>query len=176
MVKGLISAQDAVKEYSERTDKTVHFARMKLVGDQKEYEITEETFNNIKKARSSGFTGLISIKELDMVLPMSQIARIQADERIESDYKDFSRLPTRSIELNIDFTPKQRPASLSVPENGSYYLAVVHYVTKNNDFEYILDKDKIKKLTLVEVIDGEEFCSEIYEYGRKVYPNYSEDY
>ena len=157
-----------------RVETTTKCGYIRIKGEKEDRQISWELYQKLINLPAT-YDGVVMLSELNLSVPYSQIAKIEAGESKTVEYKDFTRLPTKNVRLYTDLKPIPAKESITLDGISKFYMATVHYVEKNeNQIELLLDKDKIKHLVLVELINGEEFVCESYEYGRQIYPVPSE--
>lgn len=161
--------ETTVEEYSQKIVTTTRFGIIKLMGDKKEYEIKWDTYQKIKKLPPS-FSGMVEIEELGLMVPVSQITLITSGERLETQFKDFVGLPVERVELDTDLNIIHGLKREIEGKYSVYYTAMCHYNTKDGEKEYILEKDKIKELSLLKKDDDGYgfYISGVWRYGKKV--------
>ena len=158
-----------VVEYPQKTVITTKYGLIRLVGEKEKREIKWSTYQKIMQLPQN-FNGRVEIKELDLVVPLSQIALMTTGERSETQYKAFVGLPTERIALDPDFNIIRASKRELEAKYDKFYYAICHYNEKDEK-EYILDYEKIKELVLVaKNEDGIFTVREIVRYGELIFP------
>lgn len=160
--------EQSVQEFNDKIVTTTRYGIVKLMGDKEQHEIKWATYQKLKNL-PAGFTGMVELKELDIIVPLSQIIMLTSGERSETQFKTFVSLPSERIELDIDFNVIHGSKRQLEGNYGTYYTAVCHYDETDGKKHYLLDADKIKELVLMKKDGDYGFCvSGVWRYGQKV--------
>lgn len=147
---------------------TIKYGLIKLIGEKQERRVSLKTILDIDSARKAGFTGNIDIPEINMNVPISQIAMMRSETENVRTENSITSLPTANVILTLDFEISNKVRPKLLREQTPYYEAVVHYLERDGERQYYLELDKIKRLLKVEFDeDGYDYISQIYEYGVK---------
>ena len=144
---------------------TVKYGLIKLMGDKTEHRVSFKTLLAITEADKNE-AETIMIKELGMVVKLSQIVMMRSETETARIINNFTNLPTTNLYLTLDFKILDKIRTYFDRNKVAHYLATAHYTEIDGERQYILEKDKIQKLLKVEYdADGHDYISEEYEYG-----------
>ena len=82
--------------------------------------------------------------------------------------ENFRHLPTTTLTLDKDFRILSGTKRQIEKNYEEYYLAVCHFVLRDDERQYYLQKDKIQRLVLLKKDDEEgypHYAAKIWHYG-----------
>lgn len=144
---------------------TIKYGIIRLMGDKNEYRVSFKTLCDIEKMRNAGFTGSIKITELNMSVMANQIVMAKSETEDIRIVEHFTNRPTSTVILDKDMKISNHTKNWFIRNNEGYYLATCHYVEVDGQRQYMLQREKIKKLVKIEIEEGYEVVISIEEYG-----------
>lgn len=165
--------EDKVVEKIEQNDKIIlkmKYGVIRIIGEENMREITLKTLNYLKNL-PQGFNGQVEIKELNLTVPVNQIVKLEEKESEAIEYKNFTKLPTETLCLDLDFNILKEPRIKIEREYDSYYLATCHYVENDGEKQYYLSTEQIPYLVTMqrdEDPDYPHYVKKALRYGRDV--------
>lgn len=151
---------------------TLEFGYIRLINEKQERRISYKTLIEINKIQNTNFSGRINIPELNMNLYASQIAMTRSDTEEVREIKNFTNLPTETLNLDENFNLLTGIIPKIERDHDKYYLATCHYVVKNGEKQYFMEPHQIKELlTMVrdEDPDYPHRVQKALHYGRDIW-------
>lgn len=174
-----LDEKNKIYEEIDQNDRVIlkmKYGVIRITGENYTREVTWDTYNYLKNLPAD-FTGLVEIKELKLTVPANQIVKLEEKESESVRYKDFTKLPTETLNLDENFNILKGSKIRIEREHDKYYRATCHYVERDGTREYYMEPHQIKDLlTMVREEDPDypHRVQKALRYGRDIWEIHKE--
>lgn len=130
------------RETEEAVYKTVKYGVIKLIGDPNEHRVSYQSIKMLAD-KLPLFRGDVIIPELHLKIPINRVVFQQIREEEQKIVKNFAKLPTDVILLDLEENVIINREDLKTRE--AWREATAHYQEGANGREYYLNRNQLKR-------------------------------